>query len=348
MNIEKIMNKVAEHHLADLAATMLQRQLGQPVRVGTWTDTPLPSRGDGELWVGEQQRFVFDAKLTLPPTTIGRLRSQRAAGASPLVLIAPYINDKLGQQLQQLGIYYLDTAGNAYLRTDDPGFLVLIRGQRQPEATRQVQHRAFQPAGVQLLYQLLSEPALLQASYRVMAERAQVALGSVSVLLRGLEQTGLLRTEGGRRRWTEPAQVLRRWVDAYGETVRPKLDSQRYRWLEPGLARHGWQAVALGDSALWGGEPAAHLLLDGYLLPEYFTLYSTAPRSELMRQLRLVPDPAGMVEVLRPLAMAATSPRPAAQAVHPLLAYADLLLTTEPRNREMAHLLHERYLSYLA
>jgi hypothetical protein len=35
------------------------------------------------------------------------------------------------------------------------------------------------------------------------------------------------------------------------------------------------------------------------------------------------------------------------QAVHSLLAYADLLLTADPRNWEVAHLLQEHYLSYL-
>ncbi|MDJ0364865.1 type IV toxin-antitoxin system AbiEi family antitoxin [Hymenobacter sp. H14-R3] len=210
-----------------------------------------------------------------------------------------------------------------------------------------MQHRAFQPAGVQLLYHLLSEPALLQASYRAMAEQAQVALGSVSILLRGLQQLELLRDESGKRRWTDPAQVLRRWVDAYGEVVRPKLAAQRYRWLDPAVARQGWQNLELGPDMAWGGEPAAHLLLDGYLLPEYFTLYTTAARGEVIRQLRLVPDAAGKVEVLRPMDTTLGPGRPQPQAVHPLLAYADLLLTADPRNREVAHLLHEHYLSHL-
>ena len=74
--------------------------------------------------------------------------------------------------------------------------------------------------------QKLQGPALLQASYRTMAEQAQVALGSVSILLRGLQQLDLLRDESGKRRWLGPAQVLRRWVDAYGEVVRPKLAAQ--------------------------------------------------------------------------------------------------------------------------
>ncbi|MBW3127754.1 type IV toxin-antitoxin system AbiEi family antitoxin [Hymenobacter profundi] len=194
---------------------------------------------------------------------------------------------------------------------------------------------------------MLSKPALLQASYRAMAEQAQVALGSVSILLRSLQQLGLLRDESGKRRWTEPAQVLRRWVDAYCEVVRPKLAAQRYRWLDSGMARQGWQHLELGPDMAWGGEPAAHLLLEGYLLPEYFTLYTTAARGEVMRRLRLVPDANGKVEVLRPMDTTLGAEKPQPHAVHPLLAYADLIRTTDPRNREVAQLLHEQYLSYL-
>ena len=306
-------------------------------------------RPDGCVQIGPRRLlFMVEAKPAVRPDTIGKLRAIAKRTSEPVVLVVPYINDRQAAKLREHHLQYLDTAGNAYLQTVDDSFFVLLGGQRQPLAEQQAQHRAFQPAGVQLLYHLLSEPKLLQASYRAMAERAQVALGSVSILLRGLQQLELLRDEAGKRRWTDPAQVLRRWVDAYGEVVRPKLAAQRYRWLDAGVTRRGWQDLALGPDMAWGGEPAAHLLLDGYLLPEYFTLYSTAARGDVMSRLRLVPDAAGKVEVVRPMATALEPTRPQPQAVPPLLAYADLRLTADPRNREVAHLVHEHYLSYLA
>ena len=304
---------------------------------------------DGCLQIGPNGLlFLVEAKSRVLPDTVGRLRAINQQADKPVVLVVPYVSGKQGEKLRQQGIQYLDTAGNAYLYQADGSFLVLVEGQREPLAKQPAQHRAFQPAVVQLLYHLLSEPALLQASYRAMAGQAQVSLGSVSILLRGLQQLDLLREESGKYRWMEPAQVLRRWVDAYGEVVRPKLPAQRYRWLDPGVARQGWQGLDLGPDMAWGGEPAAHLLLDGYLLPEYFILYSTAARGEVMRRLRLVPDPAGKVEVLKPMDGTLGPARPQSQAMHPLLAYADLLLTAEPRNREVAQMLHEQYLSYLA
>lgn len=348
----KIMNKASEAGLLDLAATALQEQIGQLVHIGEREKKIVDDfnfRTDGRLYIGEAEHsFVLEAKTKFTESMLDQLRQLTDISQEPVALVVPYVSDKLGQQLQQRGICYLDTAGNAYLQMASNGIFILIRGNRQPRAGAPAQHRAFQPAGVQLLYHLLSEPALLQASYRVMAEQAEVSLGSVSILLRGLQQLELLRDESSKRRWTEPRQVLRRWVDAYGEVVRPKLTAQRYRWLDPGMARQGWQSLELGHEMAWGGEPAAHLLLDGYLLPEYFTLYTTASRGDVMRQLRLIPDSTGKVEVLRPMATTLGPARPQPLAVHPLLAYADLLLTADPRNREVAHLLHEHYLSYLA
>lgn len=346
------MNELTDVTLLDLAAAALQEQLGQSVHLSGSREKQalnISLRTDGYIHIGEtKQSFALAAKQKFTQNMVNQLPLSIRSSQEPVALVIPYVSDTLGRALQQRGICYLDTAGNAYLYTAIPTFLVLIRGNRHPKAGTQAQPRAFQPAGVQLLYHLLSKPALLQASYRVLAEQAQVALGSVSMLLRGLQQLDLLREEAGKRRWTEPAHVLRRWVDAYGEVVRPKLAAQRYRWLDSAMARQGWQHVELSHEMAWGGEPAAHLLLDGYLLPEYFTLYTTAARGEVMRRLRLVPDPTGQVEVLRPMDTIWGAERPQPQAVHPLLAYADLLLTADPRNREIAHRLHEHYLSYLA
>lgn len=349
------MNTPEHQSLLRLASQAFENQLQQPVHLheaaaGRLGKTVRISPQAGSwLRIGDQpQPFLLEARPKLGKDTVAQLRRFNEESELAVALIAPYIPDALGRTLQRMGIHYLDTAGNAYLQHPAAGGIILIRGQRQPTMSKQVQHRAFQPAGVQLLYQLLRDPALLQASYRVLAEQAQVALGSVSVLLRGLQQLELLREEAGKRRWTDPAQVLHHWVAAYGEVVRPRLHGQRYRWLEANTARQGWQQLELTPDMAWGGEPAAYLLLEGYLLPEYFTLYTAAPRGELMRRLRLVPDAAGKVEVLPPMPTALGPGRPLPQAVHPLLAFADLYLTAEPRNREMAHLLHERYLSYLA
>ncbi|UOQ69169.1 type IV toxin-antitoxin system AbiEi family antitoxin [Hymenobacter volaticus] len=97
-----------------------------------------------------------------------------------------------------------------------------------------------------------------------------------------------------------------------------------------------------------GGEPAAHLLLAGYLQPEFFTLYSLATRPALMRQLGLVPDPTGNVEVRVPFTQTLPAAPAAPNCVPPLLVYADLILSGDARNHEVADQFYARYLQHPA
>lgn len=344
------MNKPNERSTIGRAAYALEQLTGKPVALTD--DAPKVPMGtsiiaDGTIWV-DRNAFLFDVKSALHLNTLGLLAPAIRGQHAPVVVVTAYISPAIGQELRKRGIYYLDTVGNAFLQATDPDNLfILIQGQRQPAEARPDKGRAFRQTGLRLLYHLLNEPELLNAPYRVLADKASLSLGSVSAVLGDLRHLGLLREEGDKRRWLDAPQVLRRWVEGYGEVLRPKLGSQRYRWLNAEMGRDGWRQLALGIDCFWGGEPAANLLLDGYLLPELFTLYSSATRSELMRRFKLVPDVKGPVEVLAPFETTFYQYRPEGRAVSPLLAYADLLLTADPRNREVAHLLHERYLSYL-
>jgi len=262
------------------------------------------------------------------------------------VLVVPYVSAAQGAQLRARGICYLDRAGNAWLTDMAHATAVLVQGQARPPAARPPGGALFGKAGVQLLYTLLSKPVLIRETYRTIATQSQLPVATVGRLLLQLQAQGYLVSETPRQ-LVQLLELRRRWVAAYGEVVRPQLVASRYRWLEPARARGGWQELVLPPNTRWGGEPAAHLLLDGYLLPQDFTLYTTALRGELMRALRLVPDPNGAVQTLAPLAEETiVAPRP--DCVAPLLVYADLLLSGDPRNREVAEMLYAHYLEHSA
>jgi hypothetical protein len=345
----KIMNTHDEQSTIDRAANALQQLTGQ--RVELVDRAPKVPGGeaiiaDGTLVIG-QHEFLFDVKSALHLKTLGFIKPSNRGTHPPVVVVSSHISTAIGQELQKRGIYYLDTAGNAFIRASNPDLFILIKGQRLAAAERNDTKRAFQRSGLRLLYHLLDNPELLQAPYRTLAAEASLSLGSVSAIISDLKQLDLLREEGDKRRWLDAPQVLRRWIDGYGAMLRPKLAHQCYRWRDGSMSQHGWQQLPLGIDSWWGGEPAANLLLNGYLLPEHFTLYSNATRGELMRRFQLVPDANGKVEVLSPFETTSFQYRPQSKAVSPLLTYADLFLSADPRNREVAHLLHEQYLNYL-
>ena len=296
-------------------------------------------QGPAVLRVGTQAIFG----LVVRPGWRGQVGNLQLASEGQQVLVVPYVGEAQGAQLRARGICYLDRVGNAWL-TDTTGTLaVLVQGRARPAVTpAAVGGLVLGKPGLLLVHVLLLEPELVRASYRAVAARVGLPVATVGRAMLALQGQGFVRGETSR--WlARPGELRRRWIDAYGETLRPKLAAGRYRWLEPARARWGWQEVALPAGTRWGGEPAAHLLLDGYLLPEYFTLYSTARRGELMGALRLVPDPQGKVEVLVPFdesEMGVVRPG----CVSPLLAYADLVLSGDARNMEVAQMLAKEYL----
>jgi hypothetical protein len=113
------------------------------------------------------------------------------------IVIADYLTKKTAEELKQNSINYLDASGNAFIKTKD--FFVYIEGRKTKINKKTNQTRAFQEAGLKLLLLLISNPETLQFSYRELAEKTGIALGSVSNIFKELEESHyLLKTKNKR------------------------------------------------------------------------------------------------------------------------------------------------------
>ncbi len=299
---------------------------------------------EGELLIGENGwRVAFEVKSRMPVFAAPSMPLADAPKTTELVVILPYVSLAKAELFRQAGIGFLDMSGNAFLLGPKREVCLIIRGLPPVAVNELTGARAFRPVGIRLMYALMVAPELLQATYRGLQEVLDISLGSIVAIFREWQQRSLLGTTGPARRphryWN--SAVVQRWVEAYGDQVRPGLARGRYRL----PADSNWEELTLpAGSAWWGGEPAASLLLDGYLRPEKFTLYTRLSRMEFVRQLRLIPDPHGPLTVLEAFEPANLPvPRPHPACVYPLLAYADLMLSLDPRNREVAQLLYSKY-----
>lgn len=307
------------------------------------------------LTLGQRASFAVELKATELRSVTGVLAQWPSLGEQPAVLVTPYVSMEIGQQLRRQGLCYADAAGNAWLHHPATDLYILIEGRPRPAKAKPAAGtvagaaagRAFRKSGLRVLFHLLNEPGLASQPYRTIGERTDTPVATVGLIMVDLLQQGYLVSEEPRQ-LRRRDELIRRWVEGYGDTLRPRLPALRYRWVDAPPAAAGWQHLLLGADTWWGGEPAAHLLLDGYLLPEFFTLYSTATRPALMRQLRMVPDPLGTVEVRPPFDQRLSATTPDGRCVPPLLAYADLLLSGDARNRETAQKLYARYLQHPA
>jgi len=187
------------------------------------------------------------------------------------------------------------------------------------------------------VFALACRPALIQTTYREIAARAGVALGTVGPIMKDLEARGYLRFQKKpERKLLDPARMIEEWVTHYPITLRPKLHPRHFR-ADPERLKG---TDLFQQKAYWGGEPAADKLTR-YLRPAQFTIYAREPIAGLIAAGRMRADPAGNVEIVDVFWNFGPD-KDFPDVVPPLLAYADLLATRDGRNAEAAKMIYEQ------
>ncbi|CAG0956816.1 hypothetical protein BURK2_00512 [Burkholderiales bacterium] len=283
---------------------------------------------------------------------LGGIKNQFAHyGQAPqALLVAPRITAETAEKCRELDLQFIDAAGNAYLR--GPGLYVLVTGQRPTEGENllligQEAKRAGTATHLRVMFALLCRPELLNAPYRDIVQVAGVALGTIGWVFYDLTDRGF--TTAGKRKaarvMLERKKLIEEWATTYPIRLRSKLNPRRFNAPKPDW----WKAVDITRyGAQWGTEVAAEKLT-GYLRPNTVTLYLHKEKGQhnltrLVAENRLRPDPEGNIEILDAFWNFADE-QPMPQTVPPLLAYADLLATLDPRNLEAAKLIHDQCLA---
>lgn len=289
------------------------------------------------LMLSNARNETFDVEVK---TVVDRLETLRILKqhATQLerrpLLVTSYLSTFLAEECRNLGLNFIDTAGNALI--DVPGHFVFVVGKPRlsPFPTHSKNHALRTSNGLRIVFALLTEPELLNRSQRDIAQYARVALGSVGKTLDDLVRQGHLNTTDSRsRRLLAHDELARDWSRQYPISLRGKLNPRRYS-----TTGRQWKEIALlPDQAVWGGEPAASQL-DGYLQSAEATIYTWMPRERFLMEHRLRPDAGGDIEILDAFW---ESPDPNASARNSalapaLLVYADLISSHDGRNREAA------------
>jgi hypothetical protein len=237
-------------------------------------------------------------------------------------------------------------AGNAYLQA--PGLYVFITGEK-PEglaATIMGTGGGGTATAHRIVFALLCKPELLNAPYREIVDAAGVALGAIGWVFFDLEGRGFIagKQKKHNRRFLEPTRLFDEWITNYPIKLRPKLNTQKFTAPNPDW----WKNATLTDlGAYWGGEVAAARLTD-YLKPETYTIYVDPQKgrdtlTKLVATHRMRADQQGNVEILDKFWNLPADPTHP-YVVPPILAYADLVASLNPRNLEVANLIRERYI----
>lgn len=279
---------------------------------------------------------------------IGAVAHAIKALPQPAILAAEYINPSIARALKNMDIQFIDCAGNAYLNL--PPVYVYVQGQKQNKAVTLLKadtSRAFDYAGLKVIYGFLCNNLLINAPYREIADQTDVANGSVGWVINGLKAAGYIIDSGKRRQLINRRKLLDRWVEAYPEKLKPKLrvgeficDDTNW-WKTFDIAKFG---------AYWGGEVGAEKYTS-YLKPQMATVYlpeasgnKLLAAAKLRKAVEWTGDGPGIVRIYRPFwtgKLQNTSALLIQDTVHPILIYADLIASADSRNLETARMLYD-------
>ncbi len=293
--------------------------------------------------------YVVEAKSRLTPATHGaatmQLQHVAAATGHPTLLVTEYLTPPMAKKLREQKQQFADAAGNVYL--EGPGLLVYVTGRKlQVEHMAPNAGKAYTLTGLKVTFALLCDPELANAPHRAIAAAAGVALGAIPAVLADLQQTGHLLVLAKHRCLNATKRLLDEWALTYARRLRAKTLQATYLVKDFDT----WPQWPLDAQALWGGEPAANLLVQ-YLKPGVLTVYAERlpPKLLVEQQMTMVRGAhlgARVLEWRKPFW--GNMPTAARQdTVHPVLVYADLLATGDARCIETAQLVYDEYLARL-
>jgi len=297
-----------------------------------------------ELEKGKQNCILeAEVKSEVRTASLDNIISRQELTDSKIIMIAKYIPTPMKEELRKRSICYLETSGNCYIET--LSMFIFISDQKTTEPKHREDSKLWAPAGIKFLFAVLTDPQILNTSYRNMAYTSGVALGNIGHFISEMKRDNyiLTGTRNGRAFLSldNKTALINKWSDMYRTVLRPKQIVGRFRFSKKDDRQNWHKLISDYPDIYWGGETAG-AILTGHLIPEIYTIYTNIDRFELIRNLKIIPDSNGEIEVLRPF-WNENIITDIGETIPPMLAYAELHSSFDSRNREIAARIKEQY-----
>ena len=258
------------------------------------------------------------------------------------LLAAPALGQEIADHLRAQRRSFIDAAGNCFLCPAGGRFVADLRAVATISRTTVPATRLARiaPANLRVLFAILADPRNLGRPLREVAARSGVSYQTVASTLRGLRVEGLLDRVGrSGHAWVggRTEELVDRFVSGWRSQLRPHLLRAT---LATGQAPEQDEVVVrrvlkrAGVPWAFGGSAGAYHLAPVYRGATTEVHIASAWERSWNRDLRAAPSREGSLVVVQTMGVQdLVSGRPHA---HPLLLYAELQTSTDPREREFA------------
>lgn len=229
---------------------------------------------NGTTFACEVKTQVNKANYNL---AVQELNELKVRTIKPLMVIAQYFAPDTHNKFSQDGINTMESNGNCNIRANP--LFIYISGQKAVPPI-ETKGRAFNEAGLKLIFYFLQEFNNVNKPYRIICEDTGVSLGTIKNVVEDLYINRFVIITPGGRFLTNRIGLLNIWQMYYNQTLKPKLLLKEMEFVD-NESRKNWKDLALPNGMCWGGEGGA-FLIDKYLIPEQFDVYTEVPSAMLM------------------------------------------------------------------
>ena len=307
---------------------------------GDWKNYA-PEDLDGEIKFLINNAFYkmyVDVKKELRNHQLQNIQALAIKYKNHFMVVAEKLFPEIKKELRQRNIPYLEANGNIWLRQGKT--ILWIDTNKDVVVEKEKTTRAFTKTGLKVIFYFLLNDDNVNQTYREIADKTEVGLGNINYIINGLKEAGhLIKINNRKYKLTKKKELFEKWIMGYEDRLKPSLFMGTFKFVKLEDFVNWKQLEFTNENTVWGGESAGDILTN-YLKPEKLTIYTTEGRVELIKNYQLIPDPTGNVKVFKKFWKAKENEN----IVPPLLAYADLMNTEDPRNIETANKIYNNVL----
>ena len=156
----------------------------------------------------EKIKLLVDIKNELRAHDTFELLSRKRK--EEYLIIVQYVSKPQRELLKANNINYLDSSGNCFIHNQN--FFVFVDNQKVQEQRQSKTNKLFTEKGMRLVYALLLNNYLINATYRHISDEVGIALGTVGNLLNELEAEGFVKTQNNERQLKNQELLFEKWA----------------------------------------------------------------------------------------------------------------------------------------